>query len=237
MSERKAACEFAWALTNGSSLLVTGYTPDDYSKKTQIFMLMTIISSLHNLSRSLGCALLAASAKESALVVYFVGGEMVLFIAYKILRGDFYYWARISGALSAVISLQTRVAVKVIADFSGCVHFRHPNELGGLAFSLSLVWAQVFPFLALQFHENDDDVVRENITIFLIGSFLLWLLLNIAFFCTIDLSYVNTFFGSQTAPEYACELFLTSEEDLAKFDIAFETRIEYTQKIQYKIRE
>ena len=88
---------------------------------------------------------------------------MALFITYKILRDDFYYWARISGKLSAVISLQTRVAVKVIADFSGCIHFRHPLELGGLYFSLTFVWAQVFPFLALQFHENDDDVVRENI--------------------------------------------------------------------------
>jgi len=55
----------------------------------------------------------------------------------------------------------------VIADFSGCIHYRHPMEMGGLAFSLSMLWAQIFPFVALIFFKDNDN--KEAITIFLAG--------------------------------------------------------------------
>ena len=101
-------------------------------------MLMTMISGLHNLSRSIGCALLATSSK--VMVVYFVGGEIVFYLGYKIVRKDFMYWVQAEGVMDFVVSLLTRVIVKVVVDFSGCLHFRHPLELGGAAFSCSLLW-------------------------------------------------------------------------------------------------
>ena len=66
--------------------------------------------------------------------------------------------------------------------------------MGGLAFSMSMVWAQAFPFVALQFYEEGDTISKDTITAILIGSFSAWLLLNIAFFCTINLNYLGTFF-------------------------------------------
>ena len=78
--------------------------------------------------------------------------------------------------------------------------------MGGLSFSTSMVWAQAFPFVALQFYE-DSDTKKVALTIFLVGSFASWLLLNIAFFSTINLNYLGTFFGTKTAPQYTCELF------------------------------
>ena len=58
--------------------------------------------------------------------------------------------------------------------------------LGGFYFCLSMVWARVFPFVAVtQYYDNED---AETITLILVGCFVLWLVLNIAFFCTIDLS-------------------------------------------------
>ena len=62
-------------------------------------------------------------------------------------------------------------------------------------------------------------------------------MLNVAFFCNIDTSYLGTFFGTQTAPQYACELFLTSDEDSAKFDAAFGNRISYTKAVHPQVRE
>jgi len=55
-----------------------GLIPDDHNARGTCFALMTMISTLHNLSRNIGTALLAASG-GSMLVAYFVGGEMVLF--------------------------------------------------------------------------------------------------------------------------------------------------------------
>ena len=51
-----------------------------------------------------------------------------------------------------------------------------------------MVWVQVLPFVALYLFEGED---KETFAMILVGSFTLWLLLNIAFFCTIDLAYLG----------------------------------------------
>jgi len=99
-----------------------------------------------------------------------------------------------------------------------------------------MVWAQAFPFMALQFVEEGDTIAKGTITLILVGCFSLWLMLNLAFFCTIDLSYLGTFFGTKTAPQYTCEYFTTSIEDFQRWDAVFENRIEYTQTIHDEVR-
>ena len=101
-----------------------GYLPDDNGARGRCFILMTLISTLYNVSRRLGCALLAAGDRR--LVVVFVGGETLLYLALKVLRGDFYYWTRLDGALAIIMSFFERVLVKIIVDYTGCLHFRHP---------------------------------------------------------------------------------------------------------------
>ena len=86
-------------------------------------MLMMMMSAIHNLSRSVGCALLAASGGRYLVLSYSVG-EMLLYLAWKGLRRDFMYWVRVEGVLGIIISFIERVMVKVIVDFSGCLQFR-----------------------------------------------------------------------------------------------------------------
>ena len=102
-----------------------GYIPDDHATRGSCFFLMTMISAFHNTSRSFGCALLVVSG-ENTLVVYFVVGEMLLYLMFKVARGDFMYWIRTEGPLGLVLSFLARVFAKIIADFSGCLHVRHP---------------------------------------------------------------------------------------------------------------
>ena len=210
-----------------------GYIPNENGVRGRCFMLMTLISALHNLSRSIGCALLAVSDTDNLLLM-FVGGEIGIYLLLKILRQDFYYWMRLSGVLAVVVSFATRIAVKIIVDFSGCIHFRHPYELGGLGYLLSVIWSQVFPFVALHFVDGEN---KAGLTVFLAVSLMVWVVLNIIFFCTIDLSYRNTFFGTKTAPQYTCEYFRTSKEDYQKFDAIFYNRIEYTKSIHREVKE
>ena len=94
-----------------------GYIPDDNGLRGRCFTLMTLISTLHNLSRTLGCAMLAASSQGKMMVVYFIGGEMLLYLIYKVARKDFYYWIRLDGLLSITSSFFIRVCVKITADF------------------------------------------------------------------------------------------------------------------------
>ena len=103
-----------------------GYIRDDHATRGRCFFLMTIMSALHNLSRSVGYALLAASSSGKMTLVYFVVGEITFFLVWKILRRDFFYWVRIEGPLAFLLAFLDRVVVKVIVDFSGCLHMRHP---------------------------------------------------------------------------------------------------------------
>jgi len=77
-------------------------------------------------------------------------------------------------------------------------------EMGGAVFSLSIFWTQIFPFVALQFYEDTDDHTGHEhvhgIINFLAGSAMLWMVLNIIFLCTIDMSLLPTFFSTKTAP-------------------------------------
>ena len=156
---------------------------------------------------------------------------MGLYLIFKILRQDFHHW--IPG-IPLVGSFLQRFFTKVIVDFTGCLHFRHPCELGGLGFTISLIWAQAFPFVALQYFDGDS---KDIMTGFLAVSFIAWLVLNIIFFCTIDLSYLNTFFGTKTAPQYTCELFQTSNDDHPRFRAIFTSRIDYTKTIHEEVKE
>jgi len=172
---------------------------------------------------------LAFSDAEMALL--FIGGEIGLYLVFKILRQDFHYWVP---GFPLIATFLHRIAVKVIVDFTGCLQTRHPYEMGGLGFTISLIWAQAFPFVALQYFEGE---IKDIMTGLLAMSFIAWLVLNIIFFCTIDLGYLHTFFGTKTAPQYTCEIFLTSNDDFAKFDTVFGTRIEYTKTIHEQVKE
>ena len=100
-----------------------GYIPDSHGPRGRCFFLMTIMSALHNLSRSIGCALLL-SASGSVMAVYFIVGELVLYFVYKVARRDFMYQLPIEGLWGVLISLLVRVVGKIVVDFSGCLHFR-----------------------------------------------------------------------------------------------------------------
>ena len=103
-----------------------GYIRDDHASRGRCFFLMTIMSTLHNLSRSIGCALLAASLSGKTNLFYFVGGETLVYLVWKIFRRDFFYWVRIEGPLAFVFAFLERILVKTIVDFSGCLQMRHP---------------------------------------------------------------------------------------------------------------
>ena len=100
-----------------------GFIPNDHGLRSRCFMLMTLMSACHNLSRSIGCALLAASG-GATMVLSFVGGEVVVYLMWKALRRDLLYWFKVDGFLGIFGSFLIRVLVKVIVDFSGCFHFR-----------------------------------------------------------------------------------------------------------------
>ena len=93
-----------------------GYIKSGRHQRGRTFFLMMMISTLHNLSRSLGYAILAVV--DSKLAVMFFVGEVGVYLAYKMARRDFYYWVRLEGVLGVILAFIARSLIKVITDFT-----------------------------------------------------------------------------------------------------------------------
>ena len=76
---------------------------------------MTAISTLHNISRSVGCAMMMTG--DTTLFVWLIGGELTVHFIFKIVRGDFLYFCPIDGPLGYLMSFLWHLVTKVIADF------------------------------------------------------------------------------------------------------------------------
>ena len=96
-----------------------------------------------------------------------------------------------------------------------------------------MLWSQAFPFVALLFYEEDN---KDFIMQFLGFCFFAWLVLNLIFFSKVNHSYLNTFFGTKTAPQYTCELYETSKDDSQRFDAVFSNRIQYTSAVHDDVK-
>jgi len=86
-----------------------GFIPDSHQHRGVCFTLMMLISGLNNLSRSVGCVLLIASSGKS-LVVAFIAGEVILYLLYKVIRGDYFWFPRVEGTLAILASLKEFVS-------------------------------------------------------------------------------------------------------------------------------
>ena len=106
-----------------------GFIKDGRHQRGRTFLLMTLISTLHNLSRSLGYAILAVV--DLNLALKFFVGEVGVYLLYKLLKRDFYYWVRLEVVLSVIISLFERTLVKVITDFTVSGRVRVLSAGGG----------------------------------------------------------------------------------------------------------
>ena len=85
--------------------------------------------------------------------MYFFTFDYGLFFLVKITRKDFWYWLRIDNTLAAfVVSVLMRVTVKFVSDATGLNHLRHPYEVGGLQYTLSVLLTFIFSFTAVRIY-------------------------------------------------------------------------------------
>ena len=68
------------------------------------------------LARALVLVMLGLVSQTSALL--YLCFDMGLYLLYKIVRGDFFYWLPLEGCIEMAVSLVVRVIVKVIVDYT-----------------------------------------------------------------------------------------------------------------------
>mmetsp|Transcript_23176 Transcript_23176/g.43548 ORF Transcript_23176/g.43548 Transcript_23176/m.43548 type:complete len:1049 (-) Transcript_23176:44-3190(-) len=195
-----------------------GYVPDNPKKRTIIFVMMTIMASTMVMIRGFALVMIAQLSMQYLTIFFSV--DMGLFLLSKLLRDDFIYWIPVDNRIfEFVLSLMMRLIIKIITDFTGCVQFRHPNELGGIYFAFNNVITVLALFAALHLTERQGDVAAENMTKlkeaagYLLG---LELLSFFIFLANINHDYVKTFFSTESGSHFTCRTFLENSDDAIK---------------------
>lgn len=100
---------------------------------------MLTLSFAHVLLQTFTCALLAII--DMNYLLYYLGVDMGLFLLYKIARKDFFYYANLRGAVRFIGSLTSRIAVKIVLNFTIVIQLRNPCEGGGVPFMFSILFS------------------------------------------------------------------------------------------------
>jgi len=140
-----------------------GYVPDGNKARLTVFLLMFLIMIAHVTSTSMGMAFLFTISPSSAYA--YLAASTGVYLLYRACRGDLYYWMPVEGKTGWFVSIMFRVIVKVIADYTGLIQFRHPKELGGMYYSLTLLQAQVGSAVFAKLYVDASDGDAEALAV------------------------------------------------------------------------
>ena len=202
-----------------------------------VFLFMLGFTMAHVLMKVLACALVLDLSGD--WVAFYMAGDVSLYLLYKIIRHDFIYWVPMESLpLSLAVSTIVRIMIKVVADFTLIVQFRHDFELGGAYWSLNAVIQQLGCFVAVYLYSRDVDEGDEKVK-FLWSTvtclFLLFGLNFVGFLSTINKGYAETFYTTRTGKQFAMNCYLNSENsDELRFDI-FSHHRSYYDTIQQEL--
>ena len=140
-----------------------GYVKDSNTERAVTFLLMIMLASLHNLSRTVGTALMLVASPR--LTLGLIIGEMFFYHLYKLARRDYVLWVvGVEGALKYLMAFILLTVTKVLVDFTGIVHARGPKLAGGALFSSLTIISQLYPFVALFFYDKSSTIENRMAT-------------------------------------------------------------------------
>jgi len=214
-----------------------GYIPDGGSR-TVIFGCMMLNSALLLLIRSFSAAMLMLVKKR--YFVAYLAGDLALYLLQKVARGDFHYWIPIDGALGLIVSLLLRVFVKTATDFTGVIHFRGPQELGGLYWTVNMFLAMLGSFGSVfvyyagngekeEIADGESEAgfeIEERMAWTLVGSLSgAWVVVFGVFLLLMKKKYLGTFASLKTAKQDTMELFTRGTEDQVRSSVVTDNKL------------
>jgi len=217
-----------------------GYVPDGNKARLKVFLLMFLIMIAHVTSTSMGMAFLFMISSSSAYA--YLAASTGVYLLYRVCRGDLYYWISLEGKSGWIVSILQRVIAKVIADFTGLIHFRHPKELGGLYYSLTLLQVQVgsavFAKLYVDASNGDAEALAAEIVYSIVSTAsVTWACSYALFFALIEKGYAVTFVDTRSAGKYTVDIFNDPKaSDHQKAEVTRNTR-RYWRSIEDEVRK
>ena len=190
-----------------------GFIPNSARGGTVVFMSMLLLSAAMLLVRALVLVMLGLVSQSAALL--YVCFDMGLYLLFKIVRGDFFYWLPLNGFLEIIASLLVRIISKVIVDYTSNAHFRHTYEVGGAYWSFGFVLTLMCLPLSVFYYEREVGIpevaqIGWNACFFFIPFTLLVMLTFIVF---IKKEFRKTFYDLKRGKDVTLAYFKSSEDE------------------------
>ena len=214
-----------------------GYIPDGHKARLKVFLLMFLATTAHVTSTSVGMAMLITISPTSAGL--YVLATTCAYLIYRLCRGDLHYFLPIEGKRGWVVSVIFRVAVKIMVDFTGVIQMRHPQELGGAYYTISLLQAQVMSVVFAIMYVNEsaaDALDADTVYAFAASVPAIWSCSYLMFLANIKMEYIATFTDTHNAIQYNVDKFRDpSASDAQKVSVLGSTPI-YWHPLEGEIR-
>jgi hypothetical protein len=195
-----------------------GYVPANASKRTVVFVSMSLLSAGMLLMRCTTIVLLGLIGGKWAFL--YIGFDLGLYILVKILRGDFWYWMPLGGKIEILNSILFRVIVKIIVDFTSMVHYRHPNEVGGVywLFGLLLTMGSLPVSIHLALPHLDERAI-DIASLIMNYCIPITTMCFAVFFLNIERKYWHTFWNIQRGKDKTMAYFIEGKKDAIMFSV------------------
>ena len=199
-----------------------GYIPNERKSKIQCFAALFFISTFNLFVRTMTVVLIYVTGGAMLAVLALVV-ELAIYMLTKIVRSDFRYWVPIYGVPGYVMALFARLIVKLAADWTACVQFRHPQEVGGFIFSFGMVMLAACGITSAALYDKEEcgkSCVWSNevvLTVMCSSCFCLFVSIS-ALFCCMNQDYLFTFTSFTCGHQWIRSTFKREEHE-RKFEI------------------
>ncbi len=220
-----------------------GYISDSARLRTFMFLLLLFSSSCLMAARSLSTALLLTLEPRWAFI--YIGSDYALFIVVKLLRNDFIHFFPFEGVIGVIMSFMVRVFVKGISDFTGIVHFRHPQDLGGAYWTLNAFLGIAATLgTVLLFGEMEEGLIVEESTLKVDGLWQIasgmasfWIVCFTILLLVMKPKFRKTFWSTQTSKQATCAFFLDGKVDEIRMVTLSHNRLHWQPYIGDQVKE
>ena len=216
-----------------------GFIPAKASKRTVCFAAMLLLSTGMLLVRAYTIVLLALLGKRWVFGFFIL--DIILYLAIKIVRKEFWYWMA-TGTYSShmAFSLATRIIGKIVLDFTSLVQFRHPFEFGGALWSFNLILSMAsFPISLYILQANGSvnhlEVVEQGWLhcLILVPSVVLTFVILLY---TIDQDFLSTFISPMNTRDFLASSFREAKSDRARAQNFFSITKKYWDSTEDEAR-